>query len=367
MTTDQLPPRAEWYDNFMSGLTKKSKYMPYFIALGVVGVTELGFNVWQRRQQPDLEEQSKKRLQGWIDQAKTTAAAAAQSGASPRVAVVTGGNAGLGLHTSKALVEAGYRVIIACRSVKKGAEAVQSIEEQTGIKGMASVMALDLSSFESIKAFTVEFKLLGHGLDLLVNNAGLMDIPFTLTADGFESQFGVNHLGHYKLTLELLPLLHNSHHGHGRIVILSSAAMYPSQGIPYPQLRSKPGYSRLGSYSHSKLANMLFVKALNRRLSAAGSQVTVNAAHPGTCRTDLFSNNPIANLPKGPAKGMFRSAEVGAMGAVYLSLAPELEGVSGEYFFDQIVRMPSANALDEEQQELLWAKSVEYTGIDFKL
>ncbi|KAK5822636.1 hypothetical protein F5H01DRAFT_410890 [Linnemannia elongata] len=367
MTTDQLPPRAEWYDNFMSGLTKKSKYMPYFISLGVVGVTELGFNVWQRRKQPDLEVQSKKRLQSWIEQAETAADAAALSGISPRVAIVTGGNAGLGLHTSKALVEAGYRVVIACRSVKKGTEAVQTIEEQTGIKGMTSVMTLDLSSFESIKAFSVEFKLLGLGLDLLVNNAGLMDIPFTLTTDGFESQFGVNHLGHYLLTLELLPLLHRSHHGHGRIVVLSSAAMYPSQGIPYAQLRSKPGYSRLGSYAHSKLANMLFVKALNRRLSAAGSSVTVNAAHPGTCRTDLFSSNPIANLPNGPAKGMFRSAEVGAMGAVYLALAPELDGVSGEYFFDQIVRMPSVNALDEEQQEMLWAKSVEYTGVDFDL
>ncbi|KAG0323153.1 hypothetical protein BGZ97_012871 [Linnemannia gamsii] len=350
----------------MSGLTKKTKYLPYFIALGVVGVTELGLNVWQRRKQPDIEAQSKKRLQSWIDQAKATAAASAESGASPRVAIVTGGNAGLGLHTSKALVEAGYRVIIACRSVKKGAEAVKAIEEQTGIKGMASVMALDLSSFESINAFSVEFKLLGLGLDLLVNNAGLMDIPFTLTADGFESQFGVNHLGHYKLTLALLPLLHNSKQG-GRIVVLSSAAMYPSQGIPYLQLRSKPGYSRLGSYSHSKLANMLFVKALKRRLVAAGSNVTVNAAHPGTCRTDLFATNQITNLAKGPAKGMFRSPEEGAMSTIYLALAPELEGVSGEYFFDQCVRMPSSVALDEEQQDILWAKSAEYTGVDFKL
>ncbi|KAF9108598.1 hypothetical protein BGX29_010204 [Mortierella sp. GBA35] len=360
MTTDQLPPRAEWHDNFLSGLYNKSKFLPYFVSLSFIGVAELACNVWQRRKQPDLEAQSQKRRQAWISQAKATA----QLG-SPRVAIVTGGNAGLGFHTSKALVEAGYRVIIACRSVKKGTDAVKTIEEETGIKGMVSVMALELSSFESIQAFAVEYKLLGLGLDLLVNNAGVMDIPFTLTKDGFESQFGVNHLGHYKLTMELLPLLNKS--TQGRIVVVASAAMFPSRGIPYNGVRSKSSYSRLGYYAHSKLANMLFVKGLKRRLDQAGSKITVNAVHPGTCRTDLFSNNAMSNIPKTPFASLMRSPEEGAMTSIYLSLAPELENISGEYFFDQIPRIPSAGALDEEAQELLWTKSVEYTGNDFKL
>ncbi|KAF9909225.1 hypothetical protein EC991_008986 [Linnemannia zychae] len=366
MTIDTLPPRAEWYDNCLSDLTKKSKHMPYFLTLHLVAFTELACTVWQRRKQPDLEAQSTMRRQAWIDQAKA-AAAATQPGSSPRVAIVTGGNAGLGLQTSKALVEAGFRVIIACRSVKKGAEAVKMIEEETGIRGTVSVMALDLSSFESIKAFSVEFKLLGLGLDVLVNNGGVMDIPFTLTKDGFESQFGVNHLGHYKLTLELLPLLHRS--TQGRIVVLSSAALYASQGIPYASLNTpkKTNYSRLGHYSHSKLANMLFVKALKRRLEAAGSKVTVNAAHPGTCRTELFSSNLVTKMSAAVIKPMMRTPQEGAMTSIYLALAPELENISGEYFLDQAPRVPSSIALDEKEQELLWTKSVEYTGLDFTL
>ncbi|KAF9132038.1 hypothetical protein BGW39_000896 [Mortierella sp. 14UC] len=344
MTIDLLPPRAEWYDNYLSGLTKKSKHMPYYLSVHLVALAELGCNVWQRRKQRDLEAQSAKRRQAWIDQAKAAAAAAQPGSPSPRVAIVT-----------------------ACRSVKKGAEAVKTIEEETGIKGTVSVMALDLSSFESIKAFSVEFKLLGLGLDVLVNNAGLMDIPFTLTKDGFESQFGVNHLGHYKLTLELLPLLHRS--TQGRIIVLSSAAMYPSQGIPYSTLNvsKKTGYSRLGHYSHSKLANMLFVKALKRRLDTAGSKVTVNAVHPGTCRTDIFSGNPVTKVATAVIKPMMRTPQEGAMGSIYLALAPELENISGEYFFDQAPRVPSSFALDEEEQEMLWSKSVEFTGIDFML
>ncbi|KAF9920430.1 hypothetical protein FBU30_009760 [Linnemannia zychae] len=362
MTIDQLPPRAEWYDIYVSGVGKKSKYLPYYVTVHLVGMAEICCNIWQRRKQPDIEAQSKKRRQAWIDQVK---AVTTQIGSSPRVAIVTGGNAGLGLHTSKALVEAGYRVIIACRSVKKGAEAAKAIEEETGIKDMVSVMALDLSSFESIQAFSIEFKLLGLGLDLLVNNAGLMDLPFTLTADGYESQFGVNHLGHYKLTMLLLPLLHES--PQGRIVVLSSAAMYPSLGVPYSRLRTSSGYSRLGYYAHSKLANMLFVKALKRRLDQAGSKVTVNAAHPGTCRTDLFKTNAIMDIAKSPMGALFRTPEEGAMTSIFLALAPELESISGEYFFDQAPRMPSAIALDEQAQEELWTKSVEYTGVDFKL
>jgi len=192
-----------------------------------------------------------------------------------------------------------------------------------------------------------------------------MDIPFTLTEDGYESQFGVNHLGHFKLTLELLPLLNKSMQG--RVVVLSSAAMFPSPGIPYDRVRTKSGYSRLGSYSHSKLANMLFVKALERRLKERGSNVTVNAVHPGTCRTDLFAANPISNVSKGPMKSILRSPEEGSMTSIYLCLAPELESVSGQYFFDQAPRTPSAAALDVQAQDLLWEKSLEYTGAKFLL
>ncbi|KAF9953818.1 hypothetical protein BGZ72_005112 [Mortierella alpina] len=321
---------------------------------------ECALNVWQRRKQPDLATQSQQRRLLWVQEAKAT------QGDHPRVAIVTGGNAGLGLVTSKALVEAGYRTIIACRSVKKGQKAVEQIEAETGIKNMAVAMPLDLSSFESIKAFALDFKIQGHGLDVLINNAGIMDIPFTLTKDGFETQFGVNHLGHYLLTMELLPVLNRS--SQGRIVVLSSNAMFASHGIPYDNLQSKKKYSRLGYYSNSKLANLLFVKGLKRRLDQAGSRITVNAVHPGTCRTNLFESGvALMRLAQKPLKPLFRSAEEGAMTSIYLALAPELETVSGEFFSDQIPRPVHQVALSEDAQEQLWVKSVEYTGVDFKL
>ncbi|KAG0308178.1 hypothetical protein BGZ98_008768 [Dissophora globulifera] len=227
-------------------------------------------------------------------------------------------------------------------------------------------MALDLSSQESVKAFVREFKALGHHhLDVLVNNAGMMDIPFGLTKEGYEMQFGVNHLGHYTLTLALLPLINKA--PQGRIVVLSSGAMYASTDIRYDLLQSSKGYSRLGHYSYSKLANILFVKALDRRLKQARSKVTVNACHPGACSTDLFRHNPVMNLMMVPARIVCRSPLVGAMSSIYLALASGLDTVSGEYFFDQIPRTPNPVALQEKSQELLWSKSVEFTGVDFKL
>ncbi|KAF9961265.1 hypothetical protein BGZ70_008336, partial [Mortierella alpina] len=266
MTILLQPPRAQWHDNLLLKMSKWPKLISYFLTLTIVGGLECVLNIWRRRKQPELESQSQKRRLLWIHEATAT------QGDHPRVAIVTGGNAGLGLETAKALVEAGYRTIIACRSVKKGQEAVAQIEAETGIKDMAVVMPLDLSSFESIKTFALDFKVQGHGLDILVNNAGIMDVPFTLTKDGFESQFGVNHLGHYLLTMELLPVLNRS--SQGRIVMLSSNAMFSSHGIPYDHLRSKKAYSRLGYYAHSKLANVLFMKGLKRRLDQAGSRIT---------------------------------------------------------------------------------------------
>ncbi|KAI8599973.1 short-chain dehydrogenase/reductase SDR, partial [Dissophora ornata] len=278
---------------------------------------------------------------------------------------LVGGNTGLGYETAKALVEAGFITVIACRSVGKGQEAIDNIEAQTGIKGKLSVMSLDLSSLESVKAFVREFKAGHQRLDVLVNNAGMMDIPFGLTKEGFEMQFGVNHLGHYVLTLQLLPLLNKA--PQGRVVVLSSGAMYSSTDIRYDLLQSSKGYSRLGHYSYSKLANMMFAKALNRRLQQAHSKVTVNACHPGACSTELFRHNAAMNLMMVLARVVCRSPLVGAMSSIYLALAPELDNVSGEYFFDQIPRTPHPIALEEKSQELLWTKSVEYTGVDFKL
>ncbi|KAF9586637.1 Retinol dehydrogenase 12 [Lunasporangiospora selenospora] len=289
-----------------------------------------------------------------------------------RVAIVTGGNTGLGYETAKALVEAGYFTIIACRSIQKGKEAALKIEETTGVKNKISVMALDLSSFKSIEEFAAQFRSLGHAhLDVLINNAGVMDMPFQSTKDGFEMQFGVNHLGHFALTMRLLPLLNKA--PQGRVVVLTSGSMYASDNIHYDRLQSSKGYSRLGHYAYSKLANMLFTKALDRRLRQAAAQnkqavkITVNACHPGACLTEISRHDLMLNVVMSCVKAVCRSALVGSMSTVYLALAPEVENVSGEYFVDQIPRMPNPIALNEKAQEELWQKSVEFTGVDFKL
>ncbi|KAF9115490.1 hypothetical protein BGX27_007619 [Mortierella sp. AM989] len=361
MTAIVFPPRSNWHDRTLLKIANLSLTWPLTITAGVVGVLECLVNVWQLIKQNDLVAQSKIRRQFWIEQAKASIAPG-----QTRIAIVTGGNTGLGFETAKALVEAGYTTIIACRSVGKGQEAIDKIEEQTGIKGKALVLSLDLSALESVKAFAREFKALGYShVDVLVNNAGMMDIPFALTKEGYEMQFGVNHLGHYVLTLELLPLLNKA--PQGRIVVLSSGAMYSSSDIRYDLLQSPKGYSRLGHYSYSKLANLLFTKALDRRLKRANSKVTVNACHPGACSTELFRHNPVMNTFMVPMRIVCRSPLIGAMSSIYLALAQGLENTSGEYFFDQIPRTPSPVALSEESQEKLWAKSVEFTGLDFTL
>ncbi|ORZ09351.1 hypothetical protein BCR41DRAFT_372847 [Lobosporangium transversale] len=367
MTTDIVaPPRAKLYDKLLLKLARKAQsWRKLSVLTAAVGVLECTLNIWQFIKQPDLKSRTTRRRQLWIDQAK-----AANAGKT-RIALVTGGNTGLGYETAKALVEAGYLTIIACRSVGKGQEAVDRIEKSTGIKGMAIVMSLDLSSQENIKAFIRDFKDLNYPhLDVLVNNAGVMDIPFMLTKDGYEMQFGVNHLGHYVLTLGLLQQLNKAEQG--RIVILTSGAMFSSSNIRYDRLQSSVGYSRLGHYSYSKLANMLFIKALDRRLreQAPSSKITINGCHPGTCHTELFRSSKYLGPIQAPLALVFRSPLFGAMSSIYLALAPpghELESTSGEYFFDQAPREPNPAVNDLEQQDLLWQKSVEFTGVDFKL
>ncbi|KAF9438713.1 hypothetical protein BGZ76_005658 [Entomortierella beljakovae] len=361
MSTVVLAPRAHWQDSTLIKITRLSQTWPLSITAAIVGVLECVVNVWQRVKQPDLIAQTMNRRRIWINQAKDSILPG-----QTRVAIVTGGNSGLGYETSKALVEAGFITIIACRSTKRGEEAIKRIEEETGIKGKASTFSLDLSSFDSINAFVRQFKDAGYShLDVLVNNAGMMDVPFGLTESGFELQFGVNHLGHYLLTLQLLPLLNKAQQG--RIVVLSSNALFSSRQIDYNSIQSPKGYSRLGHYSSSKLANILFAKALDRRLKRTNSKITVNACHPGACNTDLFRHDLLLKILMYFSSIFCRSPLLGSMSSVYLSLASGLENTSGEYFFDQIPRSPGPLASDEKAQELLWAKSVEYTGVDFSL
>src|SRR3954468_7833372 len=204
---------------------------------------------------------------------------------SGRTAVVTGANSGLGLSTARELSRAGAHVVLACRNLEKGKAALQEVGSG------AELEQLDLASLESVKAFAERFLAAHDGLDLLINNAGLMAPPRGVTADGFELQFGTNVLGHFALTGRLLGALEGREDA--RVVTLSSNA-HKLGRINFDDLQSERRYNRWRAYNQSKLGDLMLALELDRRLRAAGSTVRSVAAHPGYSATNLQSAAPPA-------------------------------------------------------------------------
>jgi NAD(P)-dependent dehydrogenase (short-subunit alcohol dehydrogenase family) len=201
-----------------------------------------------------------------------------------RVAIVTGANTGIGYETARMLALRGAQVVLACRNLEK-AEAARAriLAEQPS--GSVTAEPLDLSDLGSVAAFAGAFAARHDRLDLLINNAGVMVPPLGRTRQGFELQFGTNHLGHFALTAHLLPLLEGT--PGARVVVVSSSAQSFGR-IDFDDLNwEHRSYSAWSAYGQSKLANMMFALELQRRLAAAGSPVTVTAAHPGWTATDL--------------------------------------------------------------------------------
>mgnify|MGYP003418039254 CR=1 FL=1 len=221
-----------------------------------------------------------------------------------RTAIVTGANSGLGLVTARELARVGARVILACRNTDKGNAAL------AGLSGDVQVRALDLADLASVRAFADTIGL----VDVLVNNAGIMAVPLALTRDGFESQIGTNHLGHFALTNLLLPKITD------RVVTVSSM-MHWTGAVSLKDLnwKARP-YSAWLAYGQSKLANLLFTSELQRRLGAAGSAVRAHAAHPGYSATNLqgHTGNPLGTPVWHATNALFgTSAEYGANPTLY--------------------------------------------------
>lgn len=264
-----------------------------------------------------------------------------------KVCIVTGSNTGIGKETARGLAQRGARVVLACRDIGKAEAARKDIVASTG-NNEVEVMPLDLASKASIRAFAARFAASHDRLDVLINNAGLWPTTRGTTKDGLETTFGVNHVGTWLLTTELLPLLRRS--APARIVVLSSALHYRGK-LDWDDLQfERRKYNPTAAYSQSKLANMLFTRALARRL--AGSGVTVNAVHPGVIATELIRDYPkllvkIAHL-------FLKTPEQGARCSLHVATAPELDGVSGEYFADSKIRRPARDARDEAAQDRLW-------------
>ena len=293
-----------------------------------------------------------------------------------RTVLVTGGNSGLGFHTCRLLAAKGARVLLASRSSGRGDQARADILQDTP-DAQVEVISLDLADLDSVRHCAADLLSDLDGLHVLVNNAGVMAIPRQETAQGFERQFGVNHLGHFALTGALLPLLLNS--PASRIVNVSSMA-HRSGRINFSDLHSTRNYSRFGAYSQSKLANLLFTLELQRRLQSKEAPVICASAHPGWAATRLQYAAPSETgsrfelvLMRALNAILAQSAEQGALPQLYAATAPDVN--EGDYIgpdgWMQMRGFPVRHraretAYDTRAAKELWRLSVDLTGEPFE-
>ncbi|PPB50641.1 short-chain dehydrogenase [Arthrobacter pityocampae] len=285
-----------------------------------------------------------------------------------RRAVITGANSGLGLETAVGLARKGAEVILACRSEDRGRDAEQRVRSLTG-SDRVELRLLDLASQQSIREFAAG---LSGPVHLLVNNAGVMATPRSTTADGFELQFGTNHLGHFALTGLLLENLREA--GSSRVVTLSSLA-HKRGRIDFDDLQSERRYRRWAAYGQSKIANLYFMVELDRRARAAGWDLTSVAAHPGGATTNLTAGMKmpaLLDVLAGFMALMGQSAADGALPTLYAATADDVQG--GDYYGPSGVGetrgaprlvAPVPRVLDRDIAVRLWNRSTELTGVDF--
>ena len=289
-----------------------------------------------------------------------------------RTAVVTGATGGLGYETALALAKAGSEVILTGRDDQKGRSALEKIRrEVTSVR--ATYERLDLASLASVVDFAQRMHA-RHSLDLLINNAGVMALPRRqTTADGFEMQFGTNHLGHFALTARLMPLLRRA--SGPRVVSVSSLA-HRTGSIDFDDLQGARVYSPWKAYGQSKLACLMFALELQRRSDTAGWNLLSNAAHPGFARTNLFASGPggLVSLATGFAAPFFgHSATDGARPILFAATSPEAR--PGAYYgpggFSELRGAPAPalimpQARDAATAARLWEVSEKLAGTSFE-
>lgn len=283
-----------------------------------------------------------------------------------RVAVVTGANTGLGFETARALAERGATVVLAVRDLEKGARAAARMS------GNVSVQALDLTSLESIRDAAAELHAKHASIDLLINNAGVMQPPKQTTRDGFELQFGTNHLGHFAFTGLLLDLLLPV--PGSRVVTVSSIAhRWRGAAIHFDDLQWERSYDRTAAYGQSKLANLLFTYELQRRLAPQGTTLAV-AAHPGIANTELVRHAPAVLRFLAPIVGplVSQNAAKGALPTLRAATDPTALGGQyygpdgrGEFRGSPHVVSSSPKSHDKTTQQRLWTISEDLTGVKF--
>ncbi|XP_051537932.1 retinol dehydrogenase 12-like isoform X2 [Myxocyprinus asiaticus] len=275
-----------------------------------------------------------------------------------RTVIITGANTGIGKETARDLAKRGARVIMACRDLKKAEEARKELMEDSGNQNIV-INKLDLSDTKSIRAFAELINKEEEQVNILINNAGIMMCPYSKTADGFEMQFGVNHLGHFLLTYLLLDLLKKS--APARIINVASVA-HTWGSICLDDINSEKSYSPRRAYGQSKLANILCTHSLAKRLQGTG--VTVYSLHPGVVQSELFRN---LSKPVQIAVKVFRpftkTTVQGAQTTIYCAVESELDMESGGYYSDCAPARCSREASDDEMAQKLWELSCQMLGI----
>jgi NAD(P)-dependent dehydrogenase (short-subunit alcohol dehydrogenase family) len=303
-----------------------------------------------------------------------------------KLALVTGANSGIGYQTALELARHGAHVLLGCRNIAKGNAALQRLENELRLcredlsssasaLGSAELIELDMASLASIRAFAAAFAARGVPLDLLINNAGVMALPHReLTADGFERQFGTNHLGHFALTGLLIPQLLAA--PAPRVVTVASLA-HRNGRIDFDNLQSERKYVPWDAYGESKLANILFANELDRRARAAHSKLISIPVHPGVSRTNIVDNGPGTSglkiiALKLLAPFVMQSDEAGALPTLYAATSPDAKG--GEYIgpdgFQEFKGLPTVvqprpKALDQAVAQHLWTVSEQLTGVSY--
>ncbi|HTE00005.1 MAG TPA: oxidoreductase [Mucilaginibacter sp.] len=286
-----------------------------------------------------------------------------------KTVIVTGANVGIGYETALALYQAGAQVIIASRDRKKAEEAIAQIKN-SGSKGSLEFIELNLASLAAVKQFADEFRQKHSKLEILINNAGVMIPPASKTDEGYELQFGVNHVGHFALTGYLYPVLKET--PGSRVVTVSSMA-YLHGVIDFDNLRSEKDYDAMREYSQSKLANILFAFELQRRIDAAGDHVLSIAVQPGANKTELARHISAEDLAAAIKRiGELMEPWQGALPSLYGATDPEAKGgkfyspdQDGGYRGYPAEFEVTPNGTDTDTAKKLWAYTQQETGVIF--
>lgn len=282
--------------------------------------------------------------------------------------VITGANSGVGFEAAKVLVQNGAEVILAVRNEQKGLIAKETILKGNP-KGSAMVMGLNLADLSSVRDFAQNYSSRFDSLDILINNAGVMFPPYSKTKDGFEMQFGTNHLGHFALTGLLLPLLKKT--PNSRVVTLSSIA-HRGATIFFDNLDGSKGYKAMKFYGQSKLANLLFAKEFDNRLKQYGIATKSIACHPGISSTNLIKigKKDAPGYVKAFLKLFLQPADKGSLPTIYAATETSLNG--GEYIGpdgrgnrkgNPVIETPASGVYNPETMKKLWDVSEKLTGV----